>query len=630
MEGDIGTVALRRDRHQGELAVPPKPDGLPGPHGLRQPPGEGRRPRPLRSYLLAGAILAALGCLATLAELPLLREIPALATVNLIMSLAFILTGLLLRTEPGQCGVAWALILAGVFRSLDFIDAWNTGPWPVYAVVFGGIDRVFGAYAVLRYPRPALGRLQRIYVLILAGWMVASRSLVVVTTTATATGYPPSSWWPTITANARLSDHLATIEHIGDGVLAVVLVVLLVRRLLETRGLDRIVIAPVIAAGLAAVAAASVTAVAQVFANISQGPTGAFVAESVVDVLLPVAFLVAVIQRGLLARNLAGLSARVAAGADLRGVRHALRETLHDPTLEVLEVPGPPASEPGGEPGGGARGGSAPGAVTALPAARADSRLVEVIRTDAGIPIAVVIADAALARYRGLFDAAVRTSGLALRNAQLQAEAARAELDSVRASRARIVAAALAERRRLERDLHDGAQQHLLGLAARLTAAMSRTSDPEATAAFAAARAELGEVLAELRDLAHGIHPAALIQGGLAAALEEVAERLPLAIHLDVAPDRAPATVEAAAYFAACEALTNAVKHARASQVSVVVRVTATHLEMEIADDGAGGADPAGNGLASIADRIGAVDGEAVIDSPPDDGTRLLVRIPCG
>ena len=460
--------------------------------------------------------------------------------------------------------------------------------------------------------------------------MVASRSLVVVTTTATATGYAPSSWWPTITANARLSDHLATIEHIGDGVLAVVLVVLLVRRLLETRGLDRIVIAPVIAAGLAAVAAASVTAVAQVFANISQGPTGAFVAESVVDVLLPVAFLVAVIQRGLLARNLAGLSARVAAGADLRGIRHALRETLHDPTLEVLEVPGPPPSEPGSEPGGGAHDGGAPGAVTALPSARADSRLVEVIRTDAGTPIAVVIADAALARYRGLFDAAVRTSGLALRNAQLQADAARAELDSVRASRARIVAAALAERRRLERDLHDGAQQHLLGLAARLTAAMSRTSDPEATAAFAAARAELGEVLAELRDLAHGIHPATLIQGGLAAALEEVAERLPLAIHLDVAPDRAPATVEAAAYFAACEALTNAVKHARASQVSVVVRVTATHLEMQIADDGAGGADPAGNGLASIADRIGAVDGEAVIDSPPDDGTRLLVRIPCG
>ena len=339
-----------------------------------------------------------------------------------------------------------------------------------------------------------------------------------VTSTAQSTGYPASAWWPTISANPQLSGIFSTAQNVGDGIFAVLAVILLVRRLLETKGLDRIVIAPIIAAGLAAVFAVTATTVAQLFSDIAVGPTGAFVAESLVDVLLPVAFLVAVIQRALLARNLAGLSARVSAGADLGRVRYALRETLHDPTLEVLDVSAPPgAPRP------------------ALPSARADSRLVEVIRTDAGAPIAVVIADAALERYRGLFDAAVRTSGLALRNAQLQAEAARAELDNVRASRARIVAAALAERRRLERDLHDGAQQHLLGLAARLTAAMSQTEDPGATAAFAGARAELGLVLAELRDLAHGIHPASLVQGGLAPALEEVAERLPLAIHLDVA-----------------------------------------------------------------------------------------------
>ncbi len=614
MEGDIGTVALRRNRHQEDPAATPEPDGL------MQPPAAAIRPRPLRFYLAIAAILAALGGLATLAELPEWRESPTLATVNLIMSLAFILTGLLLRQERGQRGVAWALILAGVFRSLDFADAWNTGPWPVYAVVFGGIDRVFGGYAVLRYPRAALGNLQRAYVLGLAGWMLLSRSLIVVTSTAQSTGYPASAWWPTITASPQLSGTFSTAENIGDGIFAVLAVILLVRRLLETRGLDRIVIAPIIAAGLAAVFAATVTAVSQLFSSISVGPTDAFVAESLVDVLLPLAFLDAVIQRALLARNLAGLSARVSAGADLGRVRYALRETLHDPTLEVLDVsgsaaPGLPVPAP---------------AVPAVPAARADSRLVEVIRTDAGAPIAVVIADAALERYRGLFDAAVRTSGLALRNAQLQAEAARAELDSVRASRARIVAAALAERRRLERDLHDGAQQHLLGLAARLTAAMSQTEDPGAAAAFAGARAELGLVLAELRDLAHGIHPASLVQGGLAPALEEVAERLPLAVRLDVAPDRVPPTAEAAAYFAACEALTNAVKHARASQVSVTVHVTASHLEMEIADDGAGGADPAGRGLASMVDRISAVDGEAEIDSPPGQGTRIAVRIPCG
>jgi signal transduction histidine kinase len=625
----VGLLAQRRDHPFKHLVTRQEPD-------TSRPPADARGgPRRLRFYLRAGVILIALGGLDTVAQLPLWRHTPALATVNLIMSLAFIVTGLMLQRERGQRGVAWALILAGVFRSLDFIDAWNAGPWPVYAVVFGGIDRVFGAYAMLRYPRPALGRPQRIYLAVLTGWMLVTRSLVVMTSTATSAGYPASSWWPTITADPRLNGVFAIMEHAGDAVFGLVVVFFLVRRLTETKGLDRIVIAPVIAAGLAAVAAASATAVAQIFSNISQGPTGAFLAESLVDFLLPLAFLVAVVQRALLARNLTGLSARVAARADLYGVRYALRETLHDPTLEVLDVSGAPAAARGSRgarvPDGPARElPTAPLPADALPSARPNRRLVEVIRTDAGAPIAVVIADAALERYRGLFDAAVRTSGLALRNAQLQAEAARAELDSVRASRARIVEAALAERRRLERDLHDGAQQHLLGLAARLTAAMTRTRDPEATAAFGHVRAELGEVLAELRDLAHGIHPQTLAQSGLAAALEEVAERLPLAIHLNVAPDRAPPTVEATAYFTACEALANAVKHARAGRVRVAVRVTASHLEMEIADDGVGGADPSGKGLANLLDRISAADGQAVIDSPPGRGTAIRARIPCG
>jgi signal transduction histidine kinase len=278
-----------------------------------------------------------------------------------------------------------------------------------------------------------------------------------------------------------------------------------------------------------------------------------------------------------------------------------------------------------------------------VPMPRTGRRLVEVIRTDAGAPIAVVTADAMLARYRGLFDAAVRTSGLALRNAQLQAQAAQAELDSVRASRTRLAEAALAERRRLERDLHDGAQQHLLALAAQLSAAVASSQDPDAAAAFARARADLTAVLGELRDLAHGIHPATLVQSGLAPALEEVAARLPLAIRLDVlevpAPGpltadsgpstRLPAAIEATAYFVACEALTNAVKHARASQVIVTVRLGPDELAMDIADDGVGGANPAGHGLANIMDRAAAVNGEVVIDSPSGQGTRLRLRIPC-
>ena len=624
MDGGTGTVALRGRRRLED------PARRPPPRGLRSGPGPARPSETWRFCLRTAAILVAFGSLGAVAQLPLWSQAPALAVVNLATSLTLILTGLLLHREPGQRGVAWALILAGVFRPLDFIDAWTGGPWPAYAVVFGGIDRVFGAWAVLRYPRPRLTRPQRVYVAALAGWMLVARTTVVLTSTAQSNGYAPASWWPTMVSDARLSDVLSVIDNAGEGLLGLTLLVLLVLRLVRTKGLDRIVIAPIIAAGIAAVIAASATAIAQIFAtSISVGATGAYVAEGLVDVTLPLAFLVAVVQRGLLARNLAGLSARISAGADLGSVRYALRETLHDPTLEVLDVSDSdiPARLGGGS--GGDRGGGLTSVAGTRPAARADRRLVEVIKTDAGAPIAVVIADPALARYRGLFDAAVRTSGLALKNAQLQAQAARAELHLVRASRARIVEAAVAERRRLERDLHDGAQQHLLGLAARLTAAMARTTDPEATAAFEQARGELGEVLAELRDLAHGIHPASLVQGGLAAALEEVAERLPLPIDLSAGPARAAPAVEATAYFVACEALTNAVKHARASRATVAVRVGAAGLEMAIADDGVGGADPAGSGLANIADRVSALNGTTTIDSPPGNGTRIVVSIPC-
>jgi signal transduction histidine kinase len=143
-------------------------------------------------------------------------------------------------------------------------------------------------------------------------------------------------------------------------------------------------------------------------------------------------------------------------------------------------------------------------------------------------------------------------------------------------------------------------------------------------------------VLAELRNLAHGIHPAVLSQSGLGAALEDVTERLPLPVSVQVPARRLDAAVEAALYFVACEALANVVKHANAASAMITLRVRESLLEMVIADDGIGGvtADAgrglAGHGLANMADRVGALDGEVVIVSPPALGTRLVVRLPCG
>ena len=571
--------------------------------------------RAYRSWLGTAAILVAVGCFCALVQGSLWRHATALASMNLAVSLVFVFTGLMLRREPGQRGVAWALMLAGIFRSVDFIDAWN-GAWPAYALVFGGVDRLFGAYALLRYPNPRLLRYQRVYLILLTSWMIVGRALIAVTSTARWNGGPASWWWPAWIPNEQLTDVINYVVNAGEALLGATLLVLLVMRLLRAKGLDRVVIAPIIVAGIAAVLAASASALAQMLVSLGTTPNAAYLAESAVDLAVPLAFLVAVIQRALLVRNITGLTAQISDGADVRAVRYALRSTLHDPTLDVLDL-----STPGPSP---ASAGDA--------AADGDKeRLVEFIRTETGTPIAVVIADPALARYRGLFDAAVQTSGLALKNAQLQAQVAREKLEQVRASRTRIIEAGLAERRRLERDLHDGVQQHLLSLTARLTAAMARTSDPEATEAFGQARDGLREVLAELRDLAHGIHPAVLSQGGLAPALEEVAERLPLPVRVTAPATRASAAVEATAYFVACEALSNVVKHARAETATVTVRIDESWLDMEIADDGIGGVtDNGGRGLANISDRVSALDGEVAIDSPPGQGTRLVVRFPCG
>jgi signal transduction histidine kinase len=584
-----------------------------------------------RYWLALAGVLAVIGGFCALVQGPLWRQSTPLAAVNLATSLFFALTGLMLRRQPGQRGTGWALVLAGVLRSVDFVDAWNVGPFPVYGLVFGGMDRVFGAWALLRYPNPVLRTHQRVYLILLTGWMLVGRTAIAVTSTARWNGGPATWWWPALLPDQRVADVLNVVVNAVEGLFGLVFLVMLVMRLVRTTGLDRIVIPPIIMAGIAATIAAIASAIAQLAAGgVGASPNVAYLVESVVDFTVPLAFGVTATQRALLLQAITGLTAQLSTGADVSAVRHALRVALRDPTLDVLDLSGAgpePASPRDETPASGAD--QSVGAA-GVPDGQPGDRMVEFIRTEAGTPIAVVLADPSLARYRGLFDAAVQTSGLALQNAQLQARAARTELEQVRASRTRIIEAGLAERRRLERDLHDGVQQHLLGLAARLSAAMTGTSEAAAVAAFSQVRDGLADVLAELRDLAHGIHPALLSQGGLAAALDDVAERLPLPVRVTAPAARAGPAVEATAYFVACEALTNVVKHARANSATVVVGMDESWLNLEIADDGVGGAGPAGQGLANIADRVHALDGEVTVDSPPGQGTRLVVRIPCG
>jgi signal transduction histidine kinase len=206
-------------------------------------------------------------------------------------------------------------------------------------------------------------------------------------------------------------------------------------------------------------------------------------------------------------------------------------------------------------------------------------------------------------------------------------------IDTLRETQARSVDIAMADRRQIERDLHDGAQQRLLALGMDLGMALEKfDSDPDGARELVGdAHRELQRAVAELRNLARGIHPAVLTDRGLDAALSALAARSPVPVHLDVElRERPPASVEATAYFIVAEALTNAVRYANASEVDVHVRLVGDRVRVEVADDGVGGAEERpGGGLAGLADRASSVEGSLRVTSPVGGPTIVAAELPC-
>jgi signal transduction histidine kinase len=258
-----------------------------------------------------------------------------------------------------------------------------------------------------------------------------------------------------------------------------------------------------------------------------------------------------------------------------------------------------------------------------------DERRAVTLIENAGEPLAALVHDPSLEEEPELVQAAGAAARLALENARLQADM-QAQILRVKESRLRIVAAADEAGRRIERNIHDGAQQRLVALGLQLRTAQQRSADPEVQALLDAAVGELQVAVDELRELARGVHPAILTEEGLAAALESRASRSPFPVRLDVLEGRFPAQVEATAYFVVCEALANVAKHADASKAAVTVARSDGVLTIEVSDDGMGGAIPVdGSGLTGLADRVEALGGRFRIESPPGGGTRVLGEIPC-
>jgi signal transduction histidine kinase len=418
-----------------------------------------------------------------------------------------------------------------------------------------------------------------------------------------------------------LSDAIVHVQQVLGMAIAIATIVLLGARWRAASASRRLAISPVLLTGALAFALLVPWTLNDAFGE----PLGEWPDRALELALaaIPVAFLLGLLRTRLARAGVADLLVELAAPLGPGELRDALARALRDPTLSVAYWL--PEDE---------RHVDAEGHSVALP--DGPERAVTEVRRD-GRRIAALVHDPALAEQPELVRSAGAAAALALENERLQAEL-RARLEELHASRARLVEAAQIERRRIERDLHDGTQQRLVSVAMTLGLAESRLEGGDAAAAaplLGQARTALTDALRELRELSQGIHPGILTERGLGAALEELAYGAGVPLHLEVAlgDGRLPDRVEAAAYFVVSEALANVAKHARAGAVRVAVARGDGQLRVEVADDGVGGANGGGgrgSGLRGLADRVDALGGRLVVVSPAGRGTVLRAEIPCG
>ena len=335
--------------------------------------------------------------------------------------------------------------------------------------------------------------------------------------------------------------------------------------------------------------------------------------------LAPVAFLLGLFQAHLARASVGDLLVGLHAEPSPYELRAALARALRDPSLELVywlpdfgcyaDVDGRVADLPG------------PGS----------ARAVTEIDRD-GARVAALVHDRSLIDDPQLLAAVTAAAGIAIENTRLQVEL-RARLEELRGSRARVIEAGQKERQRLERNLHDGAQQRLIALSLDLGLLEGRVaSDPETGRRIEQARREIATSLEELREISRGLHPAVVSGHGLEVALEQLAARAAVPVQLDVelGGRRLPESLEVAAYYLVSESLANVGKYARASAATVVVCRRGGEVTVEVIDDGVGGADTeGGSGLRGLADRVEALDGRLRVWSPLGGGTRVRAEFPC-
>jgi signal transduction histidine kinase len=582
-----------------------------------------------RWVVLLGSAALGLGILGYVELVEDGRHTVTQAAAHICVAWTYVAAGLIGWVRRPQSRIGVLLVAAGfalLVRRLQYSDSSLVF---TLAFAFAEVSNVLIAHAVLSYPT---GRLRdRIEVVLVRIAYV----LVVAFPAAALLFYDPSTTPDLFYQGFGGPPKSLLLVHGNDfvfnlirdayryaifGALGLAFVVLLVRRFVKSSPPMRHTLLPMAVAGAAAGMRALIEAGLTPFPDSASGLEQAlFWWQIAAQVAIPIALLVGMLRaqlaRGSVARLLLELKR-----TPPNEVRETLARTLGDPSLEVaFWVP--------------EREGyiDASGVAVKLPKGGEERAVTRLDRGNE--PVAALIHDRALLHEPELVEAAGAAAGLALENARLQAEL-RAQLAEVQASRARIVSAGDAERRRIEQDLHDGAQQRLVALALELRTTQRRlgaTLDPELEAVLDTTVGQLQRAVEELRELAHGVHPPILTQGGLAAALEDLAQRVPIPVSVMEAPtERLAPDVEAAVYFVVCEALANVVKHAQASAATISLAHANGRLVVEIRDDGIGGADVSrGSGLRGLHDRVEARGGRLRVTSAPGEGTRIVGELPC-
>lgn len=560
--------------------------------------------------------LALIGCLAGVLTFRLafttegLSDPGVRAALSIWVFLPFILAGLIAWSRRPDSRLGPLMIVAGFATFLVMLGWSDADLLFTTGVALDLVPPVLFLHVFLAYPSGHLrSRVER--------WLVATGYAVALVPTVVRMalgGNGPDNLLE-ITVKPELSGDILQAQLAVNGALALVgMGVLVARRRREGRPLRRSfsLLIDSFALGLVMIAALSWT-------GAFGGPDLDSVRRLTFFVVgaAPIAFLVGLLHARLARSSVGELLVELRADPSPTALRDALARALRDPSLKLVywlpdfrtyaDLDGRPVSldeEPG--------------------------RATTLIETN-GARIAALQHDAALTDERELLDAVTAAAAIAVENARLHADL-RARLEELKASRARVVEAGQAERQRLERNLHDGAQQRLVALSLELSLLEDHLADdPDTAGRLSGARAEIAASLDELREVARGLHPAVVSAHGLDVALEQLAARAAVPVRLTVrVGSRLPESLEVAAFYLVSESLTNVGKYADASAARVDVTREPGVLVVEVVDDGVGGADESrGSGLRGLADRVEALGGTLRVWSPTGRGTRVRAEIPC-